>query len=409
MNLRTENISAIEEYFYRGCKKENMLGVELEHFVINKDTDITSPYSEVEHLLELLQPEYGKEIVSQGHIVGLKREDADLSLEPAAQLEISIGPVVSIDEIEKKYLYFRSLTDRFADNLGLKLCTVGYQPKSKVDELSLIPKQRYEFMDKYFKTTGMHGKNMMRGSAATQISIDYSSEQDFKKKFRVACVMGPLFALLCDNAGVYEGKEYAGRMLRTSIWNDVDKDRSMLPEGALEPDFGFRNYAEYIYDNPAIFVERENETIYTGHEPISTIYRNKYLTQNEIGHLISMFFPDVRLKNYIEIRMCDSMPIKFVLSLTALFKGLFYYDKNLEELYEKTLHVRNKDVTQTKTSLINDGYDAVVYGERAGDILKLLFNMAHSVLDVEDRRYLEPLEMVAAAETTLRDAGKAVI
>lgn len=92
MNLRTENISAIEEYFYRGCKKKNMLGVELEHFVINKDTDITSPYSEVEHLLELLQPEYGKEIVSQGHIVGLKREDADLSLEPAAQLEISIGP-----------------------------------------------------------------------------------------------------------------------------------------------------------------------------------------------------------------------------------------------------------------------------------------------------------------------------
>ena len=409
MDFRTENISAIEQYFYRGCKKNSMLGVELEHFVIDKNTGITASYEDVERLLRMIQPEYGKEVISQGRLIGVERGGAGLSLEPAAQLEISMGPVSSIGEIEEKYEYFRSLADPLANRLGLTLCTVGYQPKSKVDQLHLIPKRRYEFMHTYFKTTGKHGKNMMKGSAATQISIDYSSEQDFIMKFRVACIMGPLFSLLCDNADVFEGKPYSGRMLRTYIWNDVDADRAMLPEKALESDFGFRRYAEYIYDHPAIFIEKGNKAVYTGAEPISSLYSQTLLTDEDIANLLSMFFPDVRLKNYLEIRMCDSMPIGYVLSLAALFKGLFYCGENLESLYKKTVGIGNKDVAEAKTELIKKGYDARVYGARAGDILNSLFQMARNGLDAGDRKYLRLLERAAADETTLKDAGRAVV
>ena len=39
-----------------------------------------------------------------------------------------------------------------------------------------------------------------------------------------------------------------------------------------------------------------------------------------------MFFPDVRLKKYIEIRPADSMPIKYVLAYATLIKGIFMSD-----------------------------------------------------------------------------------
>ena len=59
------------------------------------------------------------------------------------------------------------------------MVTAGYQPASKVETLSLIPKERYRFMDRYFEKIGPYGRQMMRGTAATQVSIDYFSEEDF--------------------------------------------------------------------------------------------------------------------------------------------------------------------------------------------------------------------------------------
>lgn len=46
------------------------------------------------------------------------------------------------------------------------------------------------------------------------------------------------------------------------------------------------------------------------------------MTEEEIEHMLSMVFPDVRLKNYIEIRMADSLPKEeplHILALTVIF------------------------------------------------------------------------------------------
>lgn len=360
-------IKQAAEYFAAGCKKEQLLGLELEHFIVDKQNQRSLHYNGgVEEILKRLQPLYGGESVfSRDHIIGIDRKGSEITLEPAAQIEISIGPHKEISKIAQVYDEFVNMLSPILDDMHSKLVCAGYHPVSKVDELPLIPKERYESMEAYFKSTGTHGKNMMRGSAATQVSIDYESEYDFSKKFRVANILGPLFAFICDNTPVFEGQPYGARMARTHIWNNVDPARSGLVDGSLDRDFGFYDYAEYICSVPGII------------QP-----------HGDIKHDISMVFPDVRLKTNIEIRMADSMPIESALAYTALIKGLFYSAANLDALHHEMHDINNRAVVEAKAALIKNGADAKIYGRPASDWLDEIFRMAKDGLDEEEKEFL---------------------
>jgi len=392
MSYTEHNISALSEYFASGCKKEKLLGLELEHFLVDTQTRNSLHYDKgVEKFLRRLQVIYGEPILSQGHIIGIVGENATITLEPAAQLEISFAPSHKLVDVAQGYDEFIDITSPILDDMGCELVCAGYHPKSKVDELPLIPKKRYEYMDSYFKTTGTRGKNMMKGSAATQVSIDYENEADFSKKFRVANILGPLLSLICDNTAVYEGERFRGNMARTYIWNDVDPDRSMVVKGALDEKFGFQEYAKYIYNTPAILIVENGEELYTGSKPISELYADRPMTTNDIEHVISMVFPDVRLTTHLEIRMADSIPIESSLAFMALLKGVFYDRSNLNELYQMTRNIRNHDVAAAKSELMKKGVNAKVYGRRAGNWIAEIFNMARNGLNAEELSFIQPM------------------
>ena len=88
---------------------------------------------------------------------------------------------------------------------GGRVLTLGYHPSARAADMELIPKRRYRFMDLYFRGKGAFGTCMMRGSASTQVSIDYSSVPDCLRKLRLAFGLAPLFSLVCDNSPVFEG------------------------------------------------------------------------------------------------------------------------------------------------------------------------------------------------------------
>ena len=71
-----------------------------------------------------------------------------------------------------------------------------------------------------------------------------------------------MFSLLTDNSFIFEGKKFEKNCLRVNIWNDVDKDRSMVIDSCLDKDFGFREYSEYILNAPAILIEDEKGTAF---------------------------------------------------------------------------------------------------------------------------------------------------
>ena len=85
------------------------------------------------------------------------------------------------------------------------------------------------------------------------------------------------------------------------------------------------------------------------------IFARRAMTDDEVFHAMSMVFPDVRLKSYVEIRPADSMPIPYVLAYAALIKGLFYGKSSLETLVRSCAGISESDVAKAKDALMESG------------------------------------------------------
>lgn len=398
MNIEEKNINTIINCIKKGGKGgcSDRVGVEIEHFITDKNGDCVNYSEGVEQIMERLAPYFDEKVYSEGFLIGLSCDNYHITLEPGAQLEISIKPVLSIAEIESIYTGFSELIEPILKDREYSLTTLGYMPKGRAADRELIPKKRYEFMDKYFKTSGRCGMNMMRATASVQVSVDFKNEEDCCARFALANALSPVFALICDNSPVFEGKPYIGNILRSYIWNNVDNERCRLPfeAGSLT----FRKYAEYVYSSPAILVPDKDTMRFTGGEKISDIYADTLIGEEEAEHLLSMFFPDVRLKQYIEIRPADSMPIKYALSYAALVKGVFAS----KQIFDFT-SVTNEKILAAKKQISLMGFDAMVYGRPIGDIAQQLYTAAYDALSEADRVYLEPVREIIYSRQTLKE------
>ena len=401
------NKELLIQYFKDGCKREDKqkLGVEVEHFIVKRQSwESISYYGTrgIESMLERLSSLYPHRFEKCGHLIGLYNDDYSLSLEPAGQLEISINPQKDIKTVERMYnKLLKQLKPLLREN-NYQLVTLGYQPTSLVENLPLIPKKRYEYMDKYFAITGTGGIHMMRGTASAQVAIDYMNEADFVLKYRVAYILMPLLALLTDNSPIYKGQPYHGHLLRNNIWERVDADRAGMVKGLFDDDFGFDKYAKYLMNLPLIFMPTKDGEIYTAEKTIKDIKSDELMSPEDIDHVLSMTFLDVRLKNYIEIRFADSMEFEYVKGYMALIKGVFYNDELLKKIITE-YKAGEADVWQAKDSLSLDGFEGVAYGHKAVELLKDLLTNAKTILNREEREMLSPLEKIVENKKTLAE------
>lgn len=389
-SIKERNIEKIVQYFKSGEKCGGCMkaGVEIEHFVLN-DKGRSMHYEELVRMMEEMRTQSDTPYYEEGHLLGFYNDDYSVTLEPAAQLEISIAPKRTIKEIEKIYLEFQKKTEDFLKERGFHLVNKGYHPFQKAESLELIPKKRYEYMNRYFEKTGTMGKNMMRATASVQVSLDYKDEADFVEKYRLACILSPIFALITDNSPVFEGKKAKKRIVRTIIWNHTDPVRCGIFPQTFEKGFGYRAYAEYLYENPPILVmDGEGHAVFTEDKKADEIYHDREMTKKEVEHLISMYFPDVRLKNYIELRAGDSMDLPSALAYAALVKTVFYTDEMRQELRGFFGNVTKEDIEKAKLSLIDHGSQGMAYGRKAAEIIGKLITEIKKHPTEETEQYI---------------------
>ncbi|MDD3278342.1 MAG: glutamate-cysteine ligase family protein [Lachnospiraceae bacterium] len=402
---KKKNLDILEQHLRDGCKLHciQKLGVEIEHILVDRQSREAVTYQEekgVHWILEQLSREFPVKMSEKGNLLGLANLDYTITLEPAAQLEISIAPKESIAVIEKVYESFLALLDPLLKQCDYELVTQGYQPHSLVDELPMIPKKRYAYMDDYFKTSGTRGRHMMRGTASAQISIDYCCEPDFIRKYRTVSILMPAIKLLSDNTRYFEGKPYKDYLARTDIWNHVDPRRCGILDGIFEENFGFHTYAEYLWNLPLIFLPTPQGSVATGTRTVGEIWSDRELSPEDVDHVLSMTFLDVRVKHYIEIRGADSMPEEYVLAYLALIKGIFFKPEvqgKLLSLYP----VGKEDIIRAEQSLQRDGYEGVIYQKPAADFVRELLCLAAENLDQSEAAYLKPFEKLAERKMTL--------
>lgn len=412
---RESNIDALVAFFESGIKpvrkanEPGELGIELEHIIVRDASKPVSYSGEhgVAWILDQLKEAYPTHTLdAQGDLIGVARPREAVTIEPAAQLELSAGPFSSLVEANDTFSAFEETLERILAPVGERALTLGYHPSAPAQDLELIAKRRYQFMNLYLGAKDSHGICMMRGSASTQVSIDYTSTADCLRKLRLAFALVPIFSLICDNSPVFEGALRTHPLMRTEVWRHVDTDRCGLVPRVLDASFDLRDYAAYILDAPAILVPCKKEQWCYSERTFGEIYAERTMTREEVEHAVSMFFNDVRLKTYIEIRPADAMPIPYVIAYAALVKGLFYHAENLDALDELFAGISTNDFEQAKDNLMQHGYDAHVYGKPVATWCDTIMELAARGLDECERAYLEPLAALVAKRTTLADQAE---
>ena len=241
-----KQIGQMVNYIKKGEKSREdfKIGIEFEHFVVDKDSLKTISYYGEEGVGETLKEleQFGWTGTYEGeYILELNKGNKTITLEPGSQLELSIRAQSEIIDIEKEYLDFLNEIIPLLNRKNQGLITTSYHPVSKIEDLKLLPKKRYDFMFNYFKTKGKYAHNMMKGTAALQVSIDFSSEEDYKRKFKVANALSPVLHGIFDNGFYFEGERWPKYNLRAEIWNNCDSARCGIVDKALDEDLAMKN------------------------------------------------------------------------------------------------------------------------------------------------------------------------
>jgi len=267
-------------------------------------------------------------IFEDGNIVALQRDAASITLEPGGQLELSGAPLRTIHETCAEFHAHLELVRGASEPLDIVWLGLGIHPIHSVDELPRMPKERYRIMRRYMPTRGSRGRIMMFATATVQANLDYASEKDMVDKVRTALVISPIVSAIFANSSLSEGKANGFVSRRMHAWTDTDPDRCGMLPIAFEPDFGYRRYVEWALDVPMYFVVRD------GHfEPAHEMTFRQFLENGRKGeratladfdrHLTTLF-PEVRVKQFIEVRCADAVPPGLTCSLPALWKGILY-------------------------------------------------------------------------------------
>jgi len=375
----SEQKRSIVEYFLKSEKApENFLiGAELEYFVVDKGSLKSVSYYQkngIKDLLGTLVQKGFSPTFDGSDIVGAVNSFLAITLEPGAQFEISLNPQKELHELEKKYLEFLQIIEPILSDRDQKLHSSGYHPITRIDDIKFIPKKRYQYMSEYLKNRGKLALNMMKGTASIQVAVDFFSEQDFVQKMLLASRLTPILSAVYDNSPVFEGKPYKGYCLRTQIWNNCDNDRcGMIPQVFL-PDFGYERYAEYILDLIPIIIVQNNKLI-SYEKPYKDIFDPLIEVEVQLNHIFSMCFPDVRARNYIELRMTDSLPYPLNFAFLELIDSVFYEKKVFEKVFELLTDITLDDIDRAKRESIRMGISAKLRDEK-------IINYFRKIIDI---------------------------
>jgi glutamate--cysteine ligase len=228
-----------------------------------------------------------------------------------------------------------------AEELGLGFAGIGFQPKWSVAETPIMPKGRYEIMRNYMPKVGSYGLDMMFRTCTVQVNLDFDSEADMIKKFRVGLALQPIATALFANSPFTEGKPNGFLSFRSHIWTDVDKDRSGDLPFVFEDGFGFEKYVDYALDVPMYFVYRNGRYVDCSGLSFKDFLEGKLSalpgerpTLSDWENHLTTIFPEVRLKRYLEMRGADGGPWRRLCALPAFWTGLLYDDESLQGAFD---------------------------------------------------------------------------
>lgn len=405
-------------------KDEWRIGAEHEKFAFDRSTLRRPTYEGprgIQAMLDGLQ-RFGWTPVEEGdHIIGLERKNAEgftasVSLEPGGQFELSGAPLRSIHDICSETGQHLMEVKQVADQLNLGFLGVGFDPMWRREDVPVMPKGRYDIMRAYMPKKGSLGLDMMLRTCTIQANLDFDSEADMVAKFRTSLALQPIGTALFANSPFTEGRPNGFLSARANVWTDTDPDRTGMLDFVFRDGFGFEAYAEYALDTPMYFVKRDGRYVDASGQSFRDFLKGELPalpgdlpTLKDWGDHLTTLFPEVRLKQYLEMRGSDGGPWSRICGLPALWAGIFYDAPSLAAAWDLCKDWDIQDHERLRRDVTRLGLKAEVAGRSVRDIAVDMVAIAREGLKnramfsggmVDERGYLSELEDIADSGVT---------
>ena len=396
------------------------VGTEHEKFAFYKDTLTPVPYEGergIGALLNGLADKYGWERVSEGpNVIALKQGMASITLEPGGQFELSGAPLEHMHQTCRETGDHLSQLRDVAGKLGIAFLGLGFSPLWSLEETPIMPKGRYKIMRDYMAKVGRLGRQMMFRSCTVQANLDFGSEADMVKKFRVALALQPIATALFANSPFAEGRTNGFLTYRAHIWSDTDPDRTGMLPFVFEDGMSFERYARYALDVPMYFVYRDGKYIDASGQSFRAFMEGKLPalpgerpTEKDWEDHLTTIFPEVRLKTYLEMRGADSGPWSRLCALPAFWAGILYCDSALEAAWSLVKAWTAEDRESLRRAVPVLGLKAPIRGVKAQDIAQAALAISRQGLKSralpdsvgeDETHFLSELDDIAASGVT---------
>jgi glutamate--cysteine ligase len=296
-------------------------------------------------------------VEEHGKVIALLRDGGSITLEPAGQFELSGALLENIHQTCCETNAHLKEVSTVAQELGLGFLGMGFQPKWKRQDMPWMPKGRYKIMRDYMPKVGNLGLDMMTRTCTVQVNLDFSSEADMVKKFRVSLALQPIATALFADSPFTEGKPNGYLSYRSHIWTDTDPNRTGMLDFVFEEGFGFERYVDYLLDVPMYFTYRGGEYIDCAGLSFRDFLKGELPnlpgalpTLKDWADHMTTAFPEVRLKKYLEMRGADGGPWNRLCALPAFWVGLLYDDEALDAAWDLV-----KDFSMAERNALRDG------------------------------------------------------
>lgn len=394
------SLSNLTDLFYQGCKEEELLGLEYERLPINKtDQSTISYYGELgvcSALQELAKIDNWDYILDNTEIIGLKKLHDTITLEPGSQIELSLEPQKTIKDFQIKINNINQTIRQIFDKYNIELFNYGVYPKTTYKNIKIIPKKRYKLMANYL--WGILSDVMMRETAGIQVGIDYKNEQDAMRKFNLANKISPFTTAMYANSNIRGGVDTGYKSFRALAWLNTDNERCGFATKFKE-NMQFEDYVKTVLNVPVIYIVRNNQYInMNGSINFKQFINNGYegydATIEDFKLHANLFFPEIRLRNFIEIRNHDCVDEKYMYSLLALYKGIFYNSDALIATEELLKQFSYNDIAEFRYNVPRLALKTKVKKHCVNDITKEILQIANDSLKQKKDNDIEFLETI---------------
>ncbi|MGE3249563.1 MAG: glutamate--cysteine ligase [Hyphomonadaceae bacterium] len=367
------------------------IGTEHEKFGFYRDTLEPVPYEGergIGALLNALADSYGWERITEaGTLIALKKNGASITLEPGGQFELSGAPLEHLHQTCTEVGSHLAQLRDVAGAMGISFLGLGTSPLWSLEDTPIMPKGRYKIMRAYMGKVGRLGRQMMFRSCTVQTNLDFGSEADMVKKFRVSLALQPIATALFANSPFMDGRTNGFLSYRAHIWTDTDPDRTGMLPFVFEDGMGFERYAAYALDVPMYFVYRDGKYLDCSGQSFRAFMQGKMPvlpgerpTMTDWEDHLTTIFPEVRLKTFLEMRGADSGPWSRLCALPAFWAGIFYCDAALEAAWSLVKHWTAEDREALRRSVPVLGLKAPIRGGTAQEIAQAALAIARQGL-----------------------------